>query len=178
MKKPSVITDLTKMSEHKISNNNTGMVQPQNTCVVIIKTEWNTHIVDKLEEGAISILDQHQIGHIHTITVPGAFEIPFGIRCYWETHQHKKNKPDAFIALGAVIKGDTPHFDYVCKAVTDGVLQLNLQLPIPTIFGVLTINNQQQAVERMGGKHGHKGKEAALTAIKMIALKQSLVNDN
>ena len=71
------------------------------------------------------------------------------------------------------VRGDTPHFDYVCKAVTDGVVQLNLSLPVPTIFGVLTVDNQQQIDERTGGKHGHKGEEAAVTAIKMIALKQS-----
>ena len=85
----------------------------------------------------------------------------------------EKNKADAFIALGCVIKGDTPHFDYVCKAVTDGVTQLNLSLPVPTIFGVLTVNTEEQANERIGGKHGHKGEEAAVTALKMIALNQS-----
>jgi 6,7-dimethyl-8-ribityllumazine synthase len=71
------------------------------------------------------------------------------------------------------LRGDTPHFDYVCKAVTDGVLQLNMTLPIPTIFGVLTVDNQQQADERIGGKHGHKGEEAAITALKMIAVQKS-----
>lgn len=160
------------MSNYKISNKVTGILNPQNACVVIIKTEWNNHIVDKLEEGAKNILQQHAIGNITTITVPGAFEIPFAIKSYWENHP-QKNKPTAFIALGAVIQGDTPHFDYVCKAITDGVLQLNLQLPVPTIFGVLTVNTEQQALERIGGKHGHKGEEAALTALKMILLKQS-----
>ena len=73
-----------------------------------------------------------------------------------------------------MIKGDTPHFDYVCKAVTDGVTQLNLGLPIPTIFGVLTVNNEEQARERIGGKHGHKGEEAGITAVKMIQLARSI----
>jgi 6,7-dimethyl-8-ribityllumazine synthase len=68
------------------------------------------------------------------------------------------------------VRGDTPHFDYVCKAVTDGVVQLNLLLPVPVIFGVLTVNNEEQAKERIGGKHGHKGEEAAITALKMIGL--------
>jgi 6,7-dimethyl-8-ribityllumazine synthase len=72
-----------------------------------------------------------------------------------------------------VIRGGTPHFDYVCKAVTDGVVQLNLLLPVPTIFGVLTVDNEEQAKERIGGRHGHKGEEAAMTAVKMIAANQS-----
>lgn len=163
------------MSKYKISLNNTGILQPQDACVVIVHTEWNKDIVDNLVKGAQFILERHKIGHIHTITVPGAFEIPFAIRYHWQVEQHKKNKPDVFIALGAVIEGDTPHFDYVCKAVTEGILQLNLQLPIPTIFGVLTVYNEGQAIERIGGKHGHKGEEAALTAIQMIALKQSYI---
>jgi 6,7-dimethyl-8-ribityllumazine synthase len=82
--------------------------------------------------------------------------------------------PDAYITLGTVIRGDTPHFDYVCKAVTDGVVQLNLSLDVPVIFGVLTVDNEQQAIERIGGKHGNKGEEAAVTAIKMIALNRKL----
>jgi 6,7-dimethyl-8-ribityllumazine synthase len=72
-----------------------------------------------------------------------------------------------------VIRGDTPHFDYVCKAVTDGVTQLNLQLPVPSVFGVLTVDNEQQALERIGGKHGHKGEEAGITALKMVSLLRS-----
>ena len=83
-----------------------------------------------------------------------------------------------FIALGCVLRGDTPHFDYVCKAITDGIVQLNLALPVPTIYGILTVDNQQQIDERTGGKHGHKGKEAAVTALKMIALKNSFSADS
>src|SRR5580658_6149866 len=103
----------------------------------------------------------------------GAFEIPFGIRAYWDVHKYRDDRPQAFIALGCVLRGDTPHFEYVCRAVTDGILQLNMTLPLPTIFGVLTVDNQQQADERIGGKHGHKGEEAAVTALKMIALKKT-----
>jgi 6,7-dimethyl-8-ribityllumazine synthase len=119
------------------------------------------------------VLEKQQLQKIRVVTVPGAVEIPFGIKSYWEANRYWEYKPHAFIALGCVLRGDTPHFDYVCKAVTDGVLQLNLQLPVPTIFGVLTVDNQQQADERIGGKHGHKGEEAAITAIKMMALQQS-----
>ena len=78
--------------------------------------------------------------------------------------------PDAIIALGCVIRGGTPHFDYVCRAVTDGINELNLHLPVPVIFGVLTVDDVQQAKDRIGGVHGHKGEESAITALKMIAL--------
>ena len=146
---------------------NTGILYKRDACIVLIKTEWNAAIVDELEKGCIDVLKKSKIKKIITITVPGAFEIPFAIKNYWDKTK-KKGKPDAFIALACVIKGGTPHFDYVCKAITDGVLQLNLTLPVPTIFGVLTTDNEEQAKERIGGKHGHKGEEAAVTALKMI----------
>ena len=141
--------------------------------MVIVRTEWNAAIVGALEEGCHRALEQAGVRNRKVITVPGAFEIPFGIKSYWEAHKYKDDRPCAFISLGCVLRGDTPHFDYVCKAVTDGVLQLNLSLPIPTIFGVLTVDNQQQADERIGGRHGHKGEEAAITAVKMISLLKS-----
>jgi 6,7-dimethyl-8-ribityllumazine synthase len=111
---------------------------------------------------------------VEVVTVPGAVEIPFGIKAYWDATRYWDHRPHAFIALGCVLRGDTPHFDYVCKAVTDGVMHLNLNIPVPTIFGVLTVDNQQQADDRVGGKHGHKGEEAAITAIKMMALQEGL----
>ena len=152
--------------------NTTGIRLPKGACVVIVKTEWNADSVDKLVAGCKMVLDEHGI-HFKVLTVPGAFEIAFSIKSYWESYKYRDDKPHAFIALGCVLRGDTPHFEYVCNAVTDGVVQLNLQLPIPTIFGVLTVNTPEQADERTGGKHGHKGEEAAATAIKMIALSQS-----
>ena len=153
-------------------NNTTGIQLKKDAWVVIVRTEWNAETIDKLEAGCVAILNEHNVQH-KTITVPGAFEITFGIKSYWEAHKYKEDKPCAFIALGCVLRGDTPHFDYVCNAVTDGVVQLNLILPVPTIFGILTVDNQLQIDERVGGKHGHKGEEAAITALKMIALKQS-----
>ncbi len=144
----------------------TGIQLPKDACVVIVRTEWNAETINKLQEGCIKILDENKVAY-KIVTVPGAFEIPFGIKNFWE---RAENKPAAFIALGCVLRGDTPHFDYVCKAVTDGIVQLNLILPVPTIFGILTVDNQQQIDERVGGKHGHKGEEAAVTALKMIAL--------
>ena len=149
--------------------NTTGIRLPKDACVVIVRTEWNTATVDKLEAGCVKLLTENKVHH-KVITVPGAFEIPFIIKKYWEQHKYKDDKPHAFIALGCVLRGDTPHFEYVCQAVTTGISQLNLSLPIPTIFGVLTVDNQQQIDERTGGVHGHKGEEAAATALKMIAL--------
>ncbi|MFN8243528.1 MAG: 6,7-dimethyl-8-ribityllumazine synthase [Ferruginibacter sp.] len=150
----------------------TGIPLPADACVVIVRTEWNAATVDKLEEGCIRQLQSAGVKYI-TLSVPGAFEIPFGIRQYWEKQQAGGKAPHAFIALGCVLRGDTPHFEYVCRAVTDGVLQLNLSLPVPVIFGVLTVDNQAQIDERTGGRHGHKGEEAAVTALKMIALTNS-----
>lgn len=159
---------MAEVSNSKLLNTGAG-IPKKNACVVLVKTEWNSAIVDELEKGCREKLAAFKVKKIITVTVPGAFEIPFAIKSYWENAGRKK-KPDAFIALGCVIRGDTPHFDYVCKAVTDGVVQLNLLLPLPTIFGVLTVDNEDQAKERIGGKHGHKGEEAAITAIKMINL--------
>ena len=151
-------------------NIDTGIL-PKDACIVIVHTEWNHEIVDKLLDGCKKILDQYEMANYKVIGVPGAFEIPFSIKHFWETYQNGFEKPQVFIALGCVMKGGTPHFDYVCKAITDGILQLNLTLPVPTVFGVLTVDNQQQADERTGGIHGNKGEEAALTALKMINLK-------
>jgi len=164
--------------------------------VVIIKTEWNDHVTDLLEEGCIKVLDANNISH-KTLLVPGAFEVPFTINKYWQALKDKEEDdlldedflveiekiekftpkeihfPDAFIALGCVIKGSTPHFDYVCQGVTQGIMHLNTNLPVPILNGILTVHDQVQADERTGGRHGHKGKECAAAAIKMIALSRS-----
>lgn len=149
---------------------NEGIPQIKDAFIVIVRTEWNAHIVDKLEEGCIKVLDEMKIQH-ETMMVPGAIEIPFAVNAYAKS---TRTKADAYITLGTIVRGDTPHFDYVCKAVTDGVTALNLSLQSPVIFGVLTVENEEQAVERTGGKHGHKGEEAAITAIKMIKLNREL----
>ena len=160
------------IANSKLLQMDTGILNVQDACIVLVKTEWNAAIVDELEKGAIAELQKQRVKKIISVTVPGAVEIPFAIKSFWENSE-KKKRPGAFIALGCVVRGDTPHFDYVCKAVTDGVVQLNLSLPVPTIFGVLTVDNEEQAKERIGGKHGHKGQEAAITALKMITLQQS-----
>ena len=163
---------MAEVSKSNLMKTATGIPLTQNADVVIFRTEWNDAIVSALEKGCIETLEQNGAAY-KVISVPGAFEIPFGIRAYWDAHKYKDNRPDAFIALGCVLRGDTPHFEYVCRGVTDGILQLNMSLPIPTIFGVLTVDNQQQADERIGGKHGHKGAEAAVTALKMISIKKT-----
>lgn len=144
-----------------------------NVNVVVVRTEWNDAIVSALELGCRQVLEKAGVGY-RVVTVPGAFEIAFAVRAFWDAHKYKDDRPNAFIALGCVLRGDTPHFEYVCRAVTDGVLQLNLTLPLPTIFGVLTVDTQQQAEDRIGGKQGHKGEEAAVSAIKMIALQKTI----
>ncbi|MDQ3682277.1 MAG: 6,7-dimethyl-8-ribityllumazine synthase [Bacteroidota bacterium] len=151
---------------------NIKSIHIKNALVVLVKTEWNAAIVNELENGCIHTLHEHGV-KTKTLVVPGAVEIPFAVQHYFNNAK-KKAQPDAFIALGCVVKGDTPHFEYVNNAVTIGIANLNTTLPVPTIFGVLTVNNEEQAKERIGGVHGHKGEEAALTAIKMILLSRQL----
>jgi 6,7-dimethyl-8-ribityllumazine synthase len=163
----------------QVSNSNlyiddAGILDAQDACVVIVRTEWNAAIVDALETGCRKALTDRKVNSITTVTVPGAVEIPFAIKAYWESAKYWNHRPCAFIALGCVIQGDTPHFDYVCQSVTQGVTQLNLTLPVPVIFGVLTVLTEQQALDRLGGSHGHKGEEAAITALKMAALQKSM----
>jgi len=141
-----------------------------NARVVVVYTEWNEDIISELRNGVHEVLNQYSQIQLEEISVPGCVEIPFAI-------QHLSNsyvaEADAYIALGCVIRGDTPHFDYVCQSVTQGISILNTQLYSPIVFGILTVNTHQQAVERIGGVHGHKGKEAAITALKMLAFKQN-----
>lgn len=138
--------------------------------VAIVATEWNDKIVRELINGCESVLHKFESSIIDKTIVPGAFELPFACQRIWRHYQQQEVKPEAIIAFGAVIRGGTPHFDYVCKAVTDGIVQLNLSLSIPVIFGVLTLDTDAQAWERLGGIHGHKGEEAALAALKMIKM--------
>ncbi|MFN0083355.1 MAG: 6,7-dimethyl-8-ribityllumazine synthase [Ferruginibacter sp.] len=173
------------ISTQKLTNT-IGIQLTKDAFVVIVKTEWNANVVDLLQEGCVRILSQNNINY-KIIEVPGAFEIPFAVKNYWVKAElaadvlewddiseypllSKVKMPDAFIALGCVIRGGTPHFDYVCDGVTQGIMNLNISLPVPIIYGVLTVNNQLQADERLGGLHGHKGEEAAAAAVKMIAL--------
>ncbi len=138
--------------------------------VAIVHTEWNDKIVRELVNGCEGIIHRFSGEIIENIAVPGCFELPFACKHLWGKCKDQDDKPEAIIAFGAVIRGGTPHFEYVSKAVTDGIVQLNLTLPVPVIFGVLTLDNEDQAWERLGGAHGHKGEEAAVTALKMIRI--------
>ena len=146
-----------------------GILELKDALVVLVKTEWNNLVVDELEKGCLNVFQQFGISS-KTLVVPGAVEIPFAIQQCWANN----NAPSAFIALGAVIRGGTPHFEYVCQSVTTGITQLNLTLQVPVIFGVLTVDTMEQAQERIGGIHGHKGEEAAITALKMMVLNNRL----
>lgn len=134
--------------------------------IAIVYTEWNDAIVKEQIAGAQRILGQHNIT-VHMVMVPGSVEITFACK-------QAMRFADAIIAFGAVIRGGTPHFDYVCKSVTEGITYLNATQDVPVIFGVLTLDNEVQAWERLGGAHGHKGEEAAIAALKMIQLKRNL----
>jgi 6,7-dimethyl-8-ribityllumazine synthase len=146
----------------------------RNGKVGIVYTEWNDAIINEQIAGAKRIAEQTGNTISNLVKVPGCFEIPYACKALYEQTINDADGPNAIIAFGAVIRGGTPHFDYVCKAVTEGILQLNLSLPIPVIFGVLTLDNDVQAWERLGGVHGHKGEEAMIAALKMIHMKNEL----
>ena len=154
--------------------NDTGILNLEDASVVIVYTEWNDTVINELVAGCDRSLAEYKVSKVAKVKVPGAFELPFACKQYWERTQGTGAQPGAIIAFGCVIRGETPHFDYVCKGVTEGLMQLNLELPVPVIFGILTVDNMQQAEERLGGKHGHKGEEAAITALKMIGMMRKL----
>ncbi|UNY98817.1 6,7-dimethyl-8-ribityllumazine synthase [Zhouia spongiae] len=133
----------------------------------IVVSEWNEQITGALCEGAKeALLDCGAIaGNIVKWDVPGSFELTFGAKKMIETQN-----VDAVIAIGSVIQGETKHFDFVCDATANGIKDLNVKYDVPVIFCVLTDNTLQQAIDRSGGKHGNKGTEAAIAAIKMAAL--------
>ncbi len=154
------------LSEHDASK----VVSAKNMRFGIVVSEWNEAITFALRDGAVNTLKKYEAleEDIEVKYVPGSFELPLGGQFFAQ-----QDDIDAVILLGCVIQGETRHFDYICEGVTSGVMQLNLKYNKPIIFGVLTTENQQQALDRAGGKWGNKGDEAAITAIKMIALKDS-----
>tara|TARA_B110000483_G_C18080153_1_gene497738 strand:- start:39 stop:524 length:486 start_codon:yes stop_codon:yes gene_type:complete len=136
----------------------------------IVVSEWNSQITEGLLKGALDALLDCGVDalNIKTIYVPGSFELIFGAKKMQEQHV------DVVIAIGSVIKGETQHFDFVCGGVTQGIKDLNVLNDVPVVFCVLTDNNLQQSIDRSGGKHGNKGVEAAITAIKMVQLNNAL----
>ena len=136
----------------------------------IVVSEWNSEITQGMFQGAFdAIIDCGGIKeNIVRWNVPGSFELVYGCKKMAEAY----DMLDAVIAIGSVIQGETKHFDYVCEAVSQGIKDLNVKGDIPVIFCVLTDNNMQQAIERSGGKHGNKGTEAAIAAIKMAQLRK------
>jgi 6,7-dimethyl-8-ribityllumazine synthase len=137
----------------------------------IVVSEWNSEITMALLDGALKTLKKHEVSDRNILVkhVPGSFELPLGAQFIAEY-----DDVDAIICLGCVIEGETPHFTYICQGVTQGITQLNLEYNIPFIFGVLTTSNRQQALDRAGGKHGNKGSEAAVAAIKMASLQRQM----
>ena len=137
----------------------------------IVVSDWNREVTDALLEGAARTLKKHGAtdNNIVIRRVPGSFELTLGAQFLAEY-----DDLDAVICLGCIIQGETPHFNYICQGVTQGITQLNLEYNIPFIFGVLTTLNLQQALDRAGGKLGNKGDEAAITAIKMAALQREM----
>lgn len=137
----------------------------------IVVSDWNSDVTWSLLEGAVNTLKKHGANDKDIIIkhVPGSFELTLGAQFIAEY-----DDVDAVICLGCVIQGETPHFNFICHSVTQGITQLNMEYNIPFIFGVLTTNTNQQAVERAGGKHGNKGDEAAVTAIKMAVLQSNM----
>lgn len=137
----------------------------------IIVAEWNDQVTFALRDGAMKTLLKHGVQEDDILVqyVPGTFELTLGAQWAGE-----RDDVDAVICLGCVIQGETRHFDFICQGVTYGITELNISLSKPVIFGVLTTDNLEQAIDRAGGKHGNKGDEAAITAIKMLELKKRL----
>lgn len=133
--------------------------------IAIVVAEWNEEITEALFQGAYASLLENGVKKSNIIrkTVPGTFELTTG--ALWMGEQKDIH---AVICIGCVIQGDTPHFDYICQAVAYGITEVGIKTKKPVIFGVLTVLNKQQALERAGGKYGNKGEEAAITALKML----------
>ena len=144
-----------------------GKFDGKDVKIGIVAGRFNEFITSKLVGGALDVLKRNDVSeeNIDIAWVPGAFEIPLIAKKLANTQKY-----DAIITLGAVIKGSTPHFDYVCAEVSKGVSQISLQSELPVIFGVLTTNNIEEAIERAGTKAGNKGADAAFSAIEMINL--------
>ena len=140
-------------------------------CIGVVAARFNDRIVSRLLEGALDTLSRYGLDRdeVPVVRVPGAFELPLAAR--WLA---RRGGIDAIIALGVVIRGDTPHFDYVCAEAARGVQAASVETGVPVLFGVLTCDDRAQADARAGGEHGNKGGEAALAALEMVSLRRRL----
>jgi 6,7-dimethyl-8-ribityllumazine synthase len=145
--------------------------QPKAIKIGVVVSIFNDEVTSKLEDGALDYLESCENVIIELVRVPGAVEIP--LTCQWLFDR----SCDGVVALGAVIRGETSHYDYVCMSVTQGITQVMLQNKKPIAFGILTTENEQQALERVGGKHGHKGEEAAQVVMEMLGLGKDLLGE-
>ena len=154
-------------NQHLDGTNNYNVPSGEGKLVAIVRSEWNHEITSSLAKGAKNTLIEHGVNPdgIIELDVPGAVELTFGAKSL-----HEKHEPDAIIVIGCVIQGETKHFDYVCQSVNYGITELNLSYDAPTIFCVLTDNTIEQSIARSGGEHGNKGVEAAVAALKMMAI--------
>jgi len=150
---------------HNLSEYDSNKVpEASNMCFGIVVAEWNPEITGALLDGCVKTLEKHGTlpENIHVKTVPGSFELVYGAQ-----QMCKNDGFDAVIILGSVIRGETPHFDYICEGVTYGIAHLNAVQNIPVVYGLVTTNDLQQAQDRAGGRLGNKGDECAVVAIKM-----------
>lgn len=157
---------------HNLSNYDTTTVPDGNGWKIgVVVSEWNEEVTGALLDGAFNTLLKHGVNKEDIIVrfVPGSFELVYGSAVMIED-----TDVDAVIAIGCVIRGDTPHFDYICQGATQGLAELNRLAEVPVIYGLLTCNTMQQALDRCGGELGNKGDECAITALKMIKFRENL----
>jgi len=159
-------------SQKNLSEYKNNLLPAGNIKIGIIVSEWNDDITDALLKGAVETLTGKGVLKKNIITsyVPGSFELPLGAQLLIEN-----TDVDAVICLGCIIQGETRHFEFICNAVSNGICNVSLEYSIPVVFGVLTTENIIQAKDRSGGKHGNKGIEAAITAVKMVQLSKNLL---
>lgn len=150
---------------------NKNLIDIKNKKFAIVVSEWNDQVTESLYNGAVETLKAHGAREENLISevVPGSYEL--SLAAQWMA---RRQEVDAVICLGCVIQGETRHFDFICDAVAHGITRVSLDTNKPVIFGVLTPDTLQQALDRAGGKHGNKGDEAAITAIKMLGLQQNI----
>ena len=163
------------MKKTNLSDYNPAEVPAGNEYAVgVVVAEWNRDITDALAQGALDTLREHGVKeeNIRLVHVPGSFELTTGADLMLKNDKEL----DAVICIGCVIQGETRHFDFICEAMSQGITNVALKHEKPVIFSLLTTNNMQQALDRAGGRHGNKGVEGAVTALKMIKMQKELEN--